>query len=86
MTVGNAVGEFSFIATSVTVSTSPDGGASSQVNYEGTGSGYGTVLGTLTFSASEPGADSGTATWVGTGYLENGETVGVNARLCTPTP
>jgi hypothetical protein len=40
MTVGNAVGEFSFTATSVTVSTSADGGASSQVNYEGTASGY----------------------------------------------
>jgi len=75
MTIGNAVGEFSFTASSVTVSSSADGGGSTQVNYEGTASGYGTVLGTMTFSVSEPGADSGTTTWAGTGYLENGETV-----------
>ena len=76
MAIGEAVGEFSFTSTSSTVSASPDGGASTQVNLEGTASGYGTVLGTMTFFADEPGAKSGTTSWVGTGYLENGDQVG----------
>ena len=76
MTVGKAVGEFSFTSTSVTLSTTPDGGASSQVNLEGTASGYGAVLGTMTFFAAEPGAKSGTTSWTGSGYLDNGDTVG----------
>ena len=76
MTVGKAVGEFSFTSTSVTLSTTPDGGTSSQVNLEGTASGYGAVLGTMTFFAAEPGAKSGTTSWTGSGYLDNGDTVG----------
>ena len=76
MAIGEAVGEFSFTSTSSTVSASPDGGASTQVNLEGTASGYGTVLGTMTFFADAPGAKSGTTSWVGTGYLENGDQVG----------
>ena len=76
MSVGKSVGEFSFKTTSVNVSSTPGGGASTQVNMEGTATGYGAVLGTMTFSAEEAGAKSGTTSWVGTGYLENGDTVG----------
>ena len=76
MSIGKEVGDFSFTATSVTVSSTGDGGVSQQVNLEGTATGFGSVMGTLTFYASEPGADSGFVTWNGSAYMDNGEANG----------
>jgi len=76
MPVGKHVGEFSVTSTGVTVSTSADGALVQSVNVEGTATGYGTVLGTLTFHPDAPGVQKGTVAWSGTGYLENGEMVG----------
>ena len=62
-------------STSITVAPSADGGAASHVNLEGTATGFGTVIGTLTFLPDAPGAKTGRASWLGAGYLENGETL-----------
>ncbi len=58
MSVGKEAGEFS---------STPNGGVSQQVNLEGTASGFGSVIGTLTFYAAEPGSDRGFVTWAGPG-------------------
>jgi hypothetical protein len=75
MSIGKEAGEFPLLSQGVTVSASPDGrvdgGGTIQVNYEGTADNFGVILGTLTFTVSEPGAESGTTKWVSTVYLEN---------------
>ena len=73
MTIGKAAGEFSMKSTSVTASFSANGGGANHVNLEGTATGFGTVIGTLTFLADAPGAKTGKVNWLGSGYLENGE-------------
>jgi len=80
MSVGKELGEFSFTSTGVTVSSTPNGGTSQQVNMEGTASGFGAVLGTLTFYAAEAGADSGFVTWAGSSYQEDGTATGGQGR------
>jgi len=76
MPIGKHVGEFSVTSTGVTVSTSVDGNMLQSMNVEGTATGYGIVLGTLTFDPDAPGVQQGKVAWAGTGYLENGEMVG----------
>jgi hypothetical protein len=49
-------------------------GGSVQITYDGTASGYGTVLGTMTLRG-EPGAKIGPCSWRGQGFLENGEII-----------
>ena len=80
MSVGKELGEFSFTSTGVTVTSTPNGGVSQQVNLEGTASGFGAVLGTLTFYAAEPGADSGFVTWAGSSYQDDGTATGGQGR------
>jgi hypothetical protein len=74
MAIGKEMGNFSFKVTSVTY-----GDASAQVNLHGSATGFGTVEGTLTFMG-EPGAKSGTCSWRGTAYMDNGETKGGTAE------
>ena len=71
MAIGKEIGKFTL--KSVTTSYALDG-ASVEVNLDGTATGYGTVLGTLTFRG-EPGAKSGPLSWRGQGFLDTGETV-----------
>ena len=71
MAIGKEIGEFSLKSTSTSYA---EEGGSVQINCEGTATGYGTVLGTLTFRG-EPGAKSGPLTWRGQGFLEDGETL-----------
>lgn len=73
MTVGKAVSEFSMTSTGVTVTALEGGGGANHVNLEGTATGFGTVVGTLTFIADAPGAKCGTTSWLGAGYLEDGD-------------
>lgn len=75
MTIGRKVGEFSMKSTGVLVYATAGGGGENHINFEGTGTGYGTVIGTLSLSADGPGAKTGRAQWAGGGYLDNGETV-----------
>jgi hypothetical protein len=67
--------EFSFKSTSITCAQLPDGGGVTHVNLEGTATGFGTVLGTLSFFADTQGAAGGRTHWVGTAYLDNGDEV-----------
>ena len=69
------VGEFSFTSTSVTFAEAAGGAGAADINFEGTATGFGTVLGTLTFFDDAPGAKTGRTRWVGNAYLENGESV-----------
>jgi hypothetical protein len=71
MAIGKEIGEFSLKTTSTTFA---EDGGSVQINCEGTATGYGTVLGTMTFR-SEPEAKSGSLSWRGQGFLENGDTL-----------
>ena len=71
MSIGKEIGTFSLKSISTTYS---EAGGIVQVHCDGTASGFGTVLGTLTFRG-EPGAKGGSLTWRGQGFLENGETV-----------
>ncbi len=48
MATGKALGEFSLKAITATYSPGPAGGVLSQVNWEGTATGFGTVFGTRT--------------------------------------
>jgi hypothetical protein len=67
--------KFSFTSTGVTYTQAPDGNGVAEINFEGTATGFGTVLGTLTLFGDGPGAKTGQSSWVGTAYLENGEEV-----------
>jgi hypothetical protein len=62
-------GEYSFKVTSFTLTPGPTGSIPVQCNCEGTATGYGTVLGTLT----AVGGNSGTLTWCAQAFLENGD-------------
>jgi hypothetical protein len=70
MAKGKPVGEYSMKFTSLTYSPGPGGSTLIQGNCEGTASGFGTVHGTGTFV----GGKSGTLSYCGAAYLENGET------------
>jgi hypothetical protein len=69
MAAGKQVGEYSFKFTSFTLTPGPAGSIPVQSNCEGTGTGYGTVLGTLT----AVGGNSGTLSWYSHAFLENGD-------------
>ncbi len=71
MTIGKEIGEFSLKQTS---SVYAEDGTSVQLAFDGTATGFGTVLGTLT-GRGEPGADTGTCTWRSQAFLEDGEVV-----------
>jgi len=71
MAIGREIGEFTL--KSITTTYALDG-ASVAVNVDGTATGYGTVLGTMTFRGG-PEAKSGPLSWRGQGFLDNGEVV-----------
>jgi hypothetical protein len=75
MAEGKKSGEFSFKATSVAYVMTEDGGGANHLDLDGTASGYGEVLGTLSLFGDGPMAQSGPASWVGTAYLDNGDIV-----------
>ena len=65
-------GSYEYQATSITVEAE-DTGVKTTVNYEGSVTGYGTVLATVIYRASGPDAKGGTVEAAATGYLEDGE-------------
>jgi hypothetical protein len=75
MAKGKKSAGFSFKSTGVTYSETPSGGGAIQVNLEGSATGFGTVLGTMTLHSDAPGAQSGRSTWVGGAYLGKGGVV-----------
>jgi hypothetical protein len=71
MTIGKEIGKFSLKSTSTRYA---EEGGGVQVDYDGTATGYGTVLGTMTLRG-EPGAKIGPCSWRSQGFLENGEVI-----------
>ncbi len=69
MAKGKSLGEFSHKSTSVTLLPGPAGSTISQVNFEGTATGFGTVAITPSFV----GGKAGTFSANGAAYLENGD-------------
>jgi len=70
MATGKQLGEFSFKAITATYSPGPAGGVLSQVNWEGTATGFGAVFGTATYAGGPKG---GSYSWCAAAYLENGD-------------
>jgi hypothetical protein len=70
MATGKQLGEFSLKAITATYSPGPAGSVLSQVNWEGTASGFGAIFGTATYVG---GPKNGTHSWCGTAYLDNGD-------------
>lgn len=62
-------GEFNLKATSVSYPTDANVVAA---DFDGTATGFGTVLGTVTFQV-EPGTKKGPCSWRGQGFLDNGD-------------
>jgi len=75
MAAGNQQsGEYSFKFTSFTLTPGPGGSIVIQGNCEGTATGYGTGLGTMT----AVGGNSGTVSWCARHFLESGELLSVS--------
>jgi hypothetical protein len=76
MAKGKSVGEYSAKSTSATLSPGPGGSTITAINFEGTGNraglGSATIIGTGTFV----GGKSGTYSYCGAAFLDNGETNG----------
>lgn len=74
MAKGKSLGEYSAKSTSATLSPGPGGSTITAINFEGTGTlaglGSGTIVGTGTFV----GGKSGTFSYCGAAYFDNGET------------
>ncbi len=71
MALGKEIGVFSLKSTSTRFG---EVGAGVEINYDGTATGYGTVLGTLSLRGT-PGAKTGPCSWRGQGFLESGEVI-----------
>jgi hypothetical protein len=72
MSVGRQIGEFSYQATSVTVSERADGAREHTINWEGTAAGYGTVVATMVVHLASAAATGGRFTWKAHAYLDSG--------------
>ena len=72
MASGKQLGEFSLKAITATYSPGPAGSVLSQVNWEGTATGFGAVFGTATYVGGPKG---GTFSYCAAAYLDNGDAV-----------
>jgi hypothetical protein len=68
---GKQIGEFSFKIASARFIPGPAAGTVVECNCEGTATGFGTVLGTGTFVVGK----SGTSSWCGASYSDDGDIV-----------
>jgi len=72
MASGKAIGEFSMKMITNTISPGPAGSILLQVNFEGTATGFGTVIETATFVG---GGKDGTFSIAGSAFLDNGDVI-----------
>lgn len=70
MTTKQAIGEYSLKANTMTFTPGPAGSVMVQINFEGTATGFGTVLGTM--NASPAGQPGGTWDWCAASFPEDG--------------
>lgn len=75
MATAKKSGEFSYTSTSVTFEQLPGGLGVARINLEGTATGFGTLLATVSLFGDAPGAKTGRTSWVGTAFLDNGDEV-----------
>ena len=66
--MADSIGEFALNHTGNVYVKNDDGVVVGYVNYEGTATGYGTVMGTMSFPLPESGATSGTCSWTAQGF------------------
>ena len=76
--MADPVGEFSLKHTGSAYAKTENGELASYANWQGTATGYGTIFGTLSLSQplAEAGATSGSCTWAGQAFLEDGTALG----------
>jgi hypothetical protein len=72
MASGKQLGEFSLKAITATYTPGPAGSVLSQVNWEGTATGFGAVFGTATYVGGPKG---GTFSYCAEAFLDNGNAV-----------
>jgi hypothetical protein len=70
--VADSIGEFELNHTGSAYAKNDDGVVVAYANYDGTGSEFGNVLGTLAFPLPESGATSGACSWTGQGFPQDG--------------
>lgn len=66
--MADSIGNFELNHTGNAYAKNDDDVVVAYANYEGTATGFGTVMGTLAFPLAEQGAASGTVTWTGQGF------------------
>jgi hypothetical protein len=66
--MANSLGNFELNHTGNAYAKNDDDVVVAYANYEGTATGFGTIMGTLAFPLPEQGATSGTVTWTGQGF------------------
>ncbi len=66
--MANSLGNFELNHTGNAYAKNDDDVVVAYASYEGTATGFGTVMGTLAFPLPEQGATSGTVTWTGQGF------------------
>jgi hypothetical protein len=73
--MADSVGEFSHKHAGNAYAKGADGVIVGYSNWEGTATGFGTVFGTLSVPLGKSGASSGSCTWTGQAFLEDGSWV-----------
>ena len=70
--MAESIGEFTLNHTGNTYAKNKDGVVVAYASYDGSASGFGTVMGTMCFPLSENGATSGTRSWAGQAFQPDG--------------
>ena len=73
--MSDSIGEFSHKHTGSGYTKTAEGVIVGYSNWEGTATGFGTVFGTLSVPHGESGATSGSCTWIGQAFLDDGSSV-----------
>ena len=66
--MADPIGEFTFNQVVNTYAKNDDGVVVAYVHYDGSATGFGTVMGTMSFPLPDGGATSGTCSWTGQGF------------------
>lgn len=66
--MADSIGEFSLTHGGNVYAKNDNGVVTAYANYDGTATGFGTVMGTMSFPLPDSGATSGTCTWTGQGF------------------
>jgi len=66
--MSESIGEFSLNHTGNVYAKNDDGLVTTYASYDGTATGFGSVMGTLAFPLPDSGANSGSCSWTGQGF------------------